>query len=113
MAELTVQNITEAGLEASYEVADAAGDTFQNDSSGRVFLHIKNGSASAMTVSVALDQTTKTVPGFGQMTKSAASVEVDANSDEFVGPFPISAYGAEPEISYTDETDVTIAALKV
>ena len=42
MAELTVQQITEAGGAATYVSAAGGGDTADNN--GNMFLHIKNGS---------------------------------------------------------------------
>ena len=41
MAELTVQQVTEAGGAATYISATAEGDTADNN--GNMFLHIKNG----------------------------------------------------------------------
>lgn len=113
MATLIVQDIVEAGLAAAYANADAAGDDFANDSSRRVFTHVKNGGASQITVTSTPVETTKQVPGFGEMTKSGIDVDIPAGEDRFIGPFPITAYGATPTINYTDVTSVTVAVLKV
>lgn len=113
MAELTVQEINEGGLEATYSAAAEGGDTFQNDSSGKVFVHVKNGSASQMTVTVTPEVSSKDVPGFGTLSKSGVDVDIPASEDRFIGPFPYQAYAATPELSYSDESDVTVAALKV
>lgn len=113
MATLTVQDITEAGLDATYSAASATGDTFSNDSSGRVFVHAKNGSASEVTITVAPEDANKEVPGYGEMTKPDISVAIAASGDQFIGPFPIQAFGATPDIQYSDETSVTLAAMRV
>lgn len=113
MADLTTQEITESGLDATYATADAAGDTVTNDTTERTFVHVKNGSASQMTVTVTPEVTTKDVPGFGELTKSSISVDVDASGEQFIGPFPYDAYGSAPTVNYSDESSVTIAAIKV
>ena len=113
MADLTTQNITESGLDATYATADAAGDTITNDTTERTFVHVKNGSASEMTVTVTPEVTTKEVSGFGELTKSGISVAIGASGEQFIGPFPYEAYGSAPTINYSDESSVTIAAIKV
>ena len=56
--ELTIQEIARAGLEPSYSNAAADGNNFEN--TGREFVHVKNGSGSAVTVTI---QTPGTVDG--------------------------------------------------
>lgn len=113
MAVLTVQDITESGLSATYSTAAAAGDSFANDSSEKTFIHVKNGSASSMTVTVAPVESSVDVPGFGTVTKASVSVNVAASGDKFIGPFPFEAFGSAPDVTYSDETSVTLAAIKV
>jgi hypothetical protein len=114
MAELSTQQILDTGLEASYDSAAAGGDTFVNDGSERQFLHVKNASVgSAREVTVAAETTSTTKPGFGTLTQDDIVVSVAASSEEFIGPFPLTAFGAEPEISYDSEADVTIAVVKI
>lgn len=113
MATLTVEDVTESGLNATYNAADAGGDTFANDSSEKIFLHVKNGDASEHTVTVTPVTTSKEVQGFGSMTKSNVSVAVPASEERFIGPFPFQAFGEDPDITYDDVTSVTIAVLKV
>lgn len=113
MATLTVQSVAESGLEATYSSADAAGDDFANDSSNRIFIHVKNGDASSHTVTITPADATVTVPGYGAMTKSTPAVAIPAGEDRFIGPFPLTAFGAAPAIAYDAVTSVTIAVLKV
>ena len=113
MATLSVQQIVEAGLEPTYSAAAEAGDTFQNDSSGRIFIHAKNGSADSITVSCEAETATQAVPGFGTMTKASISKAIGAGDDAFIGPFPITAFGTNPDLQYTEHADLTLAVLKV
>jgi len=113
MADLSIQDVTESGLNATYSAAEAGGDTFDNDSSNRTFLHVKNGDGSQHTVTVTPIDATKEVQGYGIMEKSTVEVDVPAGEERFIGPFPRAAFGGDPDITYDDVTSVTIAALKV
>lgn len=114
MATLSVQQITEAGLEASYAAAAAGGDTFVNDGSGRIFLHVKNGHATnPRTVTVTPSTGTTSKAGFGALTKAPIVVAITALEQRFIGPLPSPAF-AEPAITYSDSAaDVTIAVVKI
>lgn len=113
MATLTVQKVAESGLSASYSVAAAGGDTFQNSSDDRVFLHVKNGDAVSHTVTIAASPSTYTQAGLGKLTKSDISVTVSASGDQFIGPIALGAFGANPDIQYDAVTGVTLAAIKL
>lgn len=113
MATLTVQQIDEDGLEASYDAASAGGDDFQNSPAGRIFLHVKNGDASSHTVTVAANESTIQIDGLGTVTKDDASVAIPAGEERFLGPFAYGAFGSSPAITYDAVTDVTIAAIKI
>lgn len=113
MATLTVQDITESGVDATYSSAAALGDTFANNAQGRTFLHVKNGDASSHTVTVTAVDASQDFAGWGTMTKANVSVAIPAGEDRFIGPFPIRAFGNDPDITYDDVTSVTIAALRV
>lgn len=114
MADLTIQDIVEAGLAASYDPAAAGGDAVLN-LSGDVFLHVKNGDVSSHTVTVTAQDSSEEVPGFGAMTKANLAVAVPASGERFIGPFPRQAFndaGGDVQITYDDVTSVTIAALR-
>lgn len=113
MATLTVQDIVETGLNATYDAANAGGDTFQNSSNGRIFLHVKNDDASSHTVTVAATASTYNLPGIGLVDKNDISVSVPASGERFIGPFALSAFGANPDITYDDVTSVSIAVVKL
>lgn len=115
MADLTVQEIVETGLEAAYAAADALGDAALN-LAGDVILHVRNGDVAAHTVTVTAQRSSKPVAGFGAMSKADLQVSVPAGGDRFMGPFPVQAFNdpsARIRISYDDATGITIAALRV
>lgn len=113
MPTLNVEDIVEAGLDATYNAADAGGDDFVNDSSKRIFLHVKNGDASSHTVTVSAIESSLDIPGYGLMSKNDIAVAVPAGEERFIGPFPRFAFGNTPAIAYDDVTGVTVAVVKV
>ena len=111
MATLAVQQIVEAGLKPTYVAADSLGDTFANDGSGRQFIHVING-LIAVTVTVTPEVASTTKPGFGALTRGPMVVAILADEDQMIGPFPLTAFGINPAITYDDETNVTVAAIR-
>jgi hypothetical protein len=108
MAELTVQQIDRDGLEPSLASAASGGDTFDND--GRTFLWVKDTGTTAPTVTIAIQ---KTVDG---QSVTGRTVAVESGEERLIGPFPPTEYNNsddEVEISYDDETDVTVAAVRL
>jgi hypothetical protein len=115
MAALTLQTIVEAGVTPSYASAAGGGDTAKNDN-GDVFLHVKNGSGGALTVTVTAQKTSAITPGMGSTTKSNVAVSVGAGSEEMIGPFaPLAFNNASGNlaITYSGVTSLTIAAIKL
>lgn len=115
MATLTVQSVSDSGLDATYSNAASGGDTFANNNvrACRVFLHVKNGDGTSKTVTVTPEITSTTVPGFGSVTKANTEVAIPASEDRFIGPFPLTAFGEAPAITYSAVTSVTIAVIEV
>jgi hypothetical protein len=115
MADLTIQDVVEGGLNASYASAASGGDALLN-LDGEVFLHVKNGDASSHTVTITAQDGSQEVPGFGTMTKANLQVSVPASGDRFIGPFPRAAFNdanGKVQITYDAVTNVTIAALRL
>ena len=115
MADLTIQNVVEAGLAATYANASSGGDAVLN-TNGDVVLHVKNDDVASKTVTVTAQRTSQNVPDFGDMSKSNIQVSIPASEDRFIGPFPKGAYNdgaAKVQITYSAVTSVTIAALRV
>ncbi len=115
MAALTIQTVAEAGLNPSYAAAASGGDTAKNEA-GDTFLHVKNGDASAHTVTVTAQRTSQTVQGMGAMTKANVQVSVPASGERMIGPFaPLAFNDANNDIAitYSSVTSVTVAAVKL
>jgi hypothetical protein len=114
MALLTRQNFALGGLAASYAAAAAGGDTVDND--GKVVLHVKNGGAGAINVTVAAQVASLSVEGYGTLTRSDVVVSVPAGGERFIGPFPPRAFNdanGRAAITYDAVTSVTLAALQM
>ena len=114
MAELTLQQITEAGGSVTYSAAAGGGDTADNG--GSTFLNIKNGGVGEITVTITAQTTSVDSSIYGDLTKANASIAVAASGEAFIGPFKPSAFNnadGEGAITYSGVTSVTIAALYI
>jgi hypothetical protein len=105
MAKLTVQKMGLGGLAPTFAAADAAGDNFDN--TGQEYLHVKNGSAAAITATV--DSVRACNQGFDH----DASVSVPAGGERLIGPFHPYRFGVSTQIAYSAVTSVTVAAVQV
>lgn len=103
MAQITVQKITLSGLDPAFVAADAAGDSFAND--GKTVLHVKNGSAGAITVTINSERACSF--GFDH----DAEVSVPAGGERVIGPFYPSRFGTTVTTSYSAVASVTVAAV--
>ena len=114
MAELTIQQITEAGGSVTYSAAAGGGDTADNG--GSTFLNIKNGGGSEITVTITAQTTSVESSIYGDLTKANASIAIAASGEAFIGPFKPSSFNntdGEIAITYSGVTSVTIAALYI
>lgn len=106
---LTVQRIDRDGLVVSYTAGDSInGHEFAN-STQDVFLHIKNGGASSINVTLI---TSATIDGLAVADKVVA---VAAAAEKFIGPFANGTYGQEDNLVHvdlSDDTSVTLAAIR-
>jgi hypothetical protein len=113
MATLVKQDIVDTGLKPTYAAASSGGDDFANDGSGRLFLHIKNGDGSSHTATVTAVVSTTEKAGFPTLTVPNIVVAIPASEERMIGPFPLTAYGSTPSITYDAVTSVTIALIKM
>lgn len=109
MALLTTQNISLTGNAISYVSANAGGDTFTPN--GRNFLHIKNGGASPITVTI----DSKVLSNYG--TDVDLVVSVPAGGDRMIGSFDVQRF-TDPStfvgnITYSAVTSVTVAIINL
>lgn len=104
---LTVQNCALSGLEPAYSAANADGNYFSND--GKTFLHVVNAGDADITVTI--DSPVLCNQGFAH----DEAVVVSAGEARMIGPFPPARFNANGvvNVSYSDVTDVTVAAVKV
>ena len=117
MALLSVQDIVEGGLEATYASATGGGDTVKIDgnAAGRLFLHVRNGHSSPQTVTVTPATTSANVPGFGTLTRAAIAVAVTNAEERFI-PITEAAFANSSglaAITYSGVTSLTIAAIRL
>jgi hypothetical protein len=115
MATLSVQSISRTGLAPVYEAAGEEGDKLRP---GRgVFLHIRNAGVTAATVTLVTPGTVDgdlgiedrevAVPGEDEV--MVAVPERDGQGRPLYGD---PADGGLATVTYSDETDLTVAALR-
>lgn len=109
MALLTTQQVVITGLAPTFASAAGGGDTVVPDD--RTFLHVKNASAGAITVTVVVPGTT-----YGQANPDVA-VSVPATTGErMIGPLTAALVNPATgvvDISYSGVTSLTVAAIRV
>lgn len=116
MGTLTVQTATFAGLNFTNAAASAA-DNFAND--GRTFLVFTNANASARTLTIAANATSR--PGFGSIATPATVITLPGSGTNgglaVVGPFPTERFNdpTTGKVSYTLDvaTGMSVAAVKL
>ena len=112
MAQLTAQQISQAGLEPTYVTPTAGGDQLAN--TGKEFFHVQNNSAAAITATVVPIITTFDDASLGQLVKENAVLSLAAGEEGFLGPFEIAAFNStEGNITITcsAQTTIKVAAL--
>jgi hypothetical protein len=109
MATLSPQAVTIGGVNATYAAAGASGDKVAPGD--RVFLHVKNGAGSTVTVTIAAN------PTASGLTVTSPTVSVPASGDRFIGPLAKADFAAASDglvaITYSSNTSVTVAALRI
>lgn len=109
MALLAKQTVGLAGLAPTYVAANVGGDTF--GPGNNVCIHVKNGSAGALTV-------TLVTPGnvVGQAVADVA-VSVPAGGERLIGPLPGSLFARAADglgdITYSGVTSLTVAVFEL
>jgi len=110
MAQLEVVAAARTGLDfiGDAVAASTGGDTFQN--SGRQLLIVANGSDSSMDLTIA---TSATIDG---QAVADRTISIPAGESRIIGPFQPGIYndtGGAVELTYSDETDVTVYVVAV
>jgi hypothetical protein len=107
---LTVQDIDNDGLHATYTSGDATNDHEFANARGDVFLHVLNGGASPCVVDII---TTFEREG---LALEDAGGSVPAGEDWFFGPFDPGLYNQSTGLVYVDldqDSSVTLAAIRL
>lgn len=113
MATITVQEISQAGLEATYAAAND-GDVFTN--TGQEMLQAINASGGDIIATITPAKPVKNIPGLGDMTKSTVTVTITAGEERFIGPFEPAVFNnssGQVTINYDGVTSLTSAVLKL
>lgn len=120
MAVLTVQNAAFTGINHTYAAADVAGDSFLNPDDNRTFVMFKNSNATARTLTIAGNATSK--PGFGDISAADMGETVTipgsgTNGGEcMVGPFPAGRFNdsnGRVNMTYSAVTGLTVSVIKL
>lgn len=109
MATLATQVIGLSGLAPAYAAAAGGGD--KCEVGDRNFLHVKNGAASAVTVTL-----TATASVRGQAVANL-TVSVPASGERMIGPIQPDLFQNASDglcgIGYSSATSVTVASLRI
>jgi hypothetical protein len=101
---LTVQTLSDVGIEPAYAAANAAGNMFPN--TGRSILHVVNGGGASIDVTV---QSALQVSG---LDLADLTVAVPAGEERMIGRLPVRTFNrasgvTDPNQVYVDYSDVT------
>ncbi|WP_263165398.1 hypothetical protein [Streptomyces sp. SCSIO ZS0520] len=109
MATLSTQTVSLAGLAPSYATAAGGGD--KCEVGDRNFLHVKNGAASPITVTL-----TVTAAVRGQAVGNV-TVSVPASGERMIGPLSADLLQNQTDglcaVGYSSATTVTVASLRI
>ncbi len=113
MATLSTQTIVRTGLAPTYAAAAGGGDAMETGDD--MFLHVKNTSGGAITVTVAIGASQSTISGVAY-TNTAVSVPA-TTGDRMIGPISSIPYKdgttGLATITYSGVTNLTVAAIKL
>ena len=113
-ADVTVNKVNDAGLVSGaagdYQYITFGVDNVQFTNNNRIFCHIKNPTASAITVTIPTPMTVAADLGVDDRTISVA-----ANEELLVGPFNREVYSNDDDLVFIDcdEATAEIAAFQI
>ena len=109
MAVLATQTISLTGIAPTYASAASGGDKVSPGD--RAFLHVKNGAASPITVTLAATASVR-----GQVV-TAPTVSVPASGERMIGPLTADLFAGVSDglvgVTYSSNTTVTVASLRI
>lgn len=107
--ELTVQeydSLDGTDFAGDAEAVDATSTTYAND--GRVMLRVKNESGGDIVMTLKFDDIT-----IYEVSPADPTVSIANGADETFGPFPVDLFGSTTELTFDDDTGVSILAYKM
>jgi hypothetical protein len=116
---LTVQTVSETEAAIGYESVDVTNANSAANPNGDLFLLLFNEhGADSATVTITAQNTTKTVPGYGVMTKADKVVTLTTLQRKVVGPFRKASWNNSSGLVIITTTgtasgSVDIAAMRV
>lgn len=108
--DVTVQEITRAGLTPAYTGSLSTSDTYLIPNDGKTYIHVKKTGANNCTVTVA---TQNTVDGLA-ITDLTVTV-VATTGDKKIGPFPRDIYNnadGEIAVTFSEVTGLSFGAFR-
>lgn len=113
MADLTIQEISDDGLNPTFAAAATGGDAYLNDE--RTFLVVKNGDTAGHTVTVAVQRTQFNFTGFGPVDFANLSVSIPAGEERWIAvpPPPYNDGNGKAQVTYDAVTSMTVAAIRL
>lgn len=117
-AALTVQQVSETPAAITYANANSGGTDTCANKDGKVFVHFKNTGESSASAIISAIATSRTVPGYGPLTKANLTVTLTAAQDKVVGPLTTGAWvnsSGNIVITYSGAgaADVSVACLRL
>lgn len=109
MATITVFATDLVGGDPTFVAATAAGDDFPND--GKTIYVIKNGGGSPITATFA--DTGSSSPPEANAFDADVDVIVTNATEDWIGPFDKKRFTDSVAVTLTDDTSVTVAAVRV
>ncbi|MCW2899701.1 MAG: hypothetical protein JWO67_1966 [Streptosporangiaceae bacterium] len=110
MALLAIQTIKAGGVTPTYAAATSGGDKVSL-SSPNTFIHVKNGSASSVTVTVTTQNN-----AYKGLTVPDRTVIVAAAGEAMIGPLDPALHSdinVQASVGYTAVATVTVAAFRI
>ncbi|MFI2612053.1 hypothetical protein [Kitasatospora sp. NPDC018619] len=110
MAVLTVQAIKAGGISPTYASATSGGDKVPL-TAANTFLHVKNGSASSVTVTITTQNN-----NYKGLTVPDRTVTVAASGEQMIGPLDPALFAdinQQASIGYSASASVTVAAFRL
>lgn len=116
---LTVNNVSETAQALPFESGDEPNGNSAANHNGDVFFILRNDDGSnSGVVTFTAQQTSKSVSGYGPLTKDDLAVTLTAGQQQIVGPFPARAWNNSSGLvilafSGTASASISVATMRI